>query len=66
MYEGSGTITANVAIPDYVFISPATLTPTPIASPTSEAPSATPVPTPSLPALLVAGAIAAAAMVKRS
>lgn len=65
MYEGSGTITANVAIPDYVFISPATLTPTPSASPTTGAPSATPVPTPALPALLAAGAIMAAATIKR-
>ncbi len=65
MYEGSGTITANVAIPDFVFISPATLTPTPVASPTTGTPSATPVPTPALPALLAAGAIAAAAMIKR-
>lgn len=65
MYEGSGTITANVAIPDYVYIVPATLTPTPIATPTQEAPSATPkpVPTPALPALLVAGAIATAALI---
>lgn len=67
MYEQSGTVTANIAIPDYAYISPATLTPTPIASPAQEAASATPkpVPTPALPALFVAGAIATAALMRK-
>ena len=36
---GAGTVTANVAIPDYAYINPATPTPTPV-------PTATPTPTP--------------------
>jgi Carboxypeptidase regulatory-like domain len=66
MNEGQGTVTANVAIPDYAYITPATLTPTPIATPTSTpSASSTPVPTPGLPALFAAGAIATAAIMKR-
>lgn len=66
LHEGQGTVTANVAIPDYAYISPATPTPTPPATPTP-GPSATakPQPTPALPALFAMGAIAAAARIKR-
>ncbi|HTY91205.1 MAG TPA: carboxypeptidase-like regulatory domain-containing protein [Methanocella sp.] len=67
MYEQSGTITANVAIPDYVYVSPATLTPTPVATPAASSSASTPVPvsTPALPALFALGAIGAAALMKR-
>jgi hypothetical protein len=66
MNEGQGTVTANVAIPDYAYISPAIPTPTAniTATPTTTA-SPTPIPTPALPALFTAGAITAATMIKR-
>lgn len=66
LHDGQGTITANVAIPDYAYIAPATPTPGPSATSTPM-PTATamPKPTPALPALLSIGAVVAAALVKR-
>ncbi len=66
LHEGEGTVTANVAIPDYVYIAPVTPTPTPLATATA-APSATakPVPTPALPALVAIGALVFAALIER-
>jgi len=64
LHEGEGTITANVAIPDYTYQAPATPTPAASLTPTPE-PSATPRPTPGLPALVAIGAVAGAALMKR-
>jgi len=67
MLEGEGTVTANVAIPDYVFISPATPTPAPsLVSPTlTPSSTSTPLPTPALPVFFAIGALAMAAILKR-
>jgi len=69
MYEQSGTVTANIAIPDYAYLAPSAPTPTPNATvvPSTAAPSDTPrpVPTPMLPVLAVLGVIAVAALLKR-
>ena len=68
LHQGQGTITANVAIPDYSYISPVTLTPTPAITATpqpSPAGTATPMPTPALPMLLVAAMLCVAALLKR-
>lgn len=67
--RGRGTVTANVAIPDYVYIVPATPTPTPgsTVTPTpTPAPTEKPVPTPGLTALIALGALCLAMMVKRN
>jgi hypothetical protein len=66
LHEGQGTITANVAIPDYAYVAPVTLTPTPVSTATPM-PSATarPVPTPALPVLFALGALGAAALAIR-
>ncbi|WP_254591209.1 carboxypeptidase-like regulatory domain-containing protein [Methanocella conradii] len=64
LHEGQGTVTANVAIPDYVYVKPATPTPEPSATPTSM-PSSSPKPTPALPALFAIAAFGAIAMLKR-
>jgi hypothetical protein len=66
LHEGQGTVTANVAIPDYAYIAPATPTPVPSATPTpGPSATATPRPTPALPALLSIGAVVAAALMNR-
>jgi hypothetical protein len=66
--EGEGTVTANVAIPDYSYITPVTPTPEPSAVATdTPLPSGTPEPTqtPALSALVAAGAIGIAVLLKR-
>ena len=70
LYDGEGTVTANVAIPDYTYITQVTPTPTPSPSPevsSTPTPSSTalPTPTPAIPALLAAGAIGIAVLLKR-
>ncbi len=68
LHDGEGTITANVAIPDYAYINPVTLTPTPVTTATpqpSPAATASPEPTPALPVLLVAAMLCLAALLKR-
>lgn len=66
LHDGEGTITANVAIPDYSYNPPATPTPAPpVTSTPGPSASATPKPTPALPALLAISAVTVAALVKR-
>ncbi len=66
LHEGQGTVTANVAIPDYAYIALATPTPPPSLTPTP-GPSATetPRPTPALSVFITVGVISAAALIKR-
>jgi len=63
LHEGQGTVTANVAIPDYVYVKPATPTPGPSATPAS-LPSSSPKPTPSLSALFVIGVLGSIAIIR--
>ncbi len=63
LHEGQGTVTANVAIPDYVYVKPATPTPMPSATPTLP-PSSSPKPTPSTSALFVIGVLGSIAIIK--
>ncbi|HTX43327.1 MAG TPA: carboxypeptidase regulatory-like domain-containing protein, partial [Methanocella sp.] len=66
LHEGQGTITANVAIPDYAYIAPATPTPVPSLTPTpTPSATATPRPTPALPVLLSISSIVVAILLKR-
>jgi hypothetical protein len=65
---GIGTVTANVAIPDYAYIVPATPTPTPVPTiePTpTESATATAVPTPGFMVLMAAGGLGLAMLLKR-
>lgn len=65
--DGRGTVTANVAIPDYVYYAPATPTPPVSATPAPQPSSGTavPAPAPALPVLLAAGALCVAFLLKR-
>ena len=66
---GAGTVTANVAIPDYAFINPATPTPTAVPTatptPTPAATQNTPVPTPGFLALAAIGAMGLSMLIIR-
>ncbi len=64
MHEGEGTVTANVAIPDYSYVPSPAPAPEPSATPAPST-TATPKPTPALAVLFAVGAILAAALVKR-
>jgi hypothetical protein len=66
LHEGQGTVTANVAIPDYAYIAQATPTPVPSLTPTpGPSATATPRPTPAPFVFITIGAIATAAFMKR-
>src|SRR5271157_11979 len=68
MYQGLGTVTANVAIPDYAYNVPATATPTVAATVTplpTEQSTAQPLPTPAIPVILAIGALFTAFLLKR-
>jgi hypothetical protein len=66
LHEGQGTVTANVAIPDYAYIAQATPTPVPSLTPTpGPSATATPRPTPAPFVFITIGAIATAALIKR-
>jgi hypothetical protein len=69
MNEGEGTVTANVAIPDYSYIAPVMPTPTPspgISATPVPSSTAQPTPTPAVPALLAACTLLIAALLIRS